>query len=501
MLPARLRRLSNSEFKAAAEALLGGPVDLGDRLPPDVRQSGYTQNAEQTLTASLGTRVASLTFDLASDAVKAREKSLMPCAAAKPGCIDDTISSLGTQAFRRPLSDAEARSLRELYGKAASDPKSGGGLVWVLSALLQAPSLWYLSEGQGEPTSPGVVQLDPYEIASSLAFTVTGAPPDGHLLGLAEGDAEGNTLADPRVRAREARRLLSRSETRHHFRRFVLEWLEVDTLMHTAKDDQLHPTYDAVKGAMLQETMAFVDEVMVHEGASLRGLLTAGFTAVDPIMARYYGFRSYGPRVSLAAHQRIGVLQHASFLSVHAHEDSSSPVKRGDFVLRQVLCDATPRPKELDLEVSIPPADPAHTTRERFARHANDPNCAFCHQKIDGFGFTFEDFDAAGRLRTKDNEKPVHSQTRFSIEGEQLGFANSVQLSRWLALDPRSKQCFAKNAFRFFSAQSDPATEEAYLQVLDSLPPTARDSLVEAVVAFVSSDLFLLRRAETNEPN
>jgi hypothetical protein len=351
--------------------------------------------------------------------------------------------------------------------------------------------LWYLREGVTAGATEGsVVELTGEQLASSLAYTVSGAPPDERLRTLASS----GELRDGAARAREARRLLGQSETRHHFRRFVLEWLEVDQLEHTAKDPDRYPTYGAVKEHMISETASFVDEVMVHHHGSIRTLLDGGFTSVDPVMARYYGFSSYGPRVSLEQKGRRGVLQHASFLSAHAHEDSSSPVKRGDFILRKVLCRPTQRPRELDIEIVIPPPDPAHTTRQRFAQHGEDPNCAFCHQRIDGLGFAFENFDAAGRMRSQDNGKPVNNYGRIRLDDRRLAFDDSVQLSRLLAAEPLTSECIARHAFRYFSAQSDPEVEKTFLRLLGTVPRARRESLVDVVVAFVASDLFLKRR-------
>jgi hypothetical protein len=485
LLPVRLRRLSNAEFENTASALLGVPVRLGERLPPDVRLEGYTQNAAQPVPAALGTRLAALAVELASDAVARREAELLPCAEQNRRCIEDEIHALALRAFRRPVSVSERRGLLELFDEASRDGGTSAGLTWVLAALLQSPSLWYVSEGRSSAAIriETIVELDDYELASSLAYMVSGAPPDEGLLKLA---ATGE-LRDPQVRASQTRRLLGKDETRHNVRRFVLEWLEIDRLEGTAKSPNAYPTYDAVKVAMLQETSDFVDEVMVHEGASVRALLDSGFTSVGPVMARYYGLSAYGPRVKLAGERR-GVLQHASFLSAHAHENDTSPVKRGDFVLRKVLCEPTPRPRELDIEVTIPAPDPAQTTRQRFARHAEDPNCSFCHDKIDGFGFTFEGFDAAGRQREADGA------TAFRLHGESLSFRNSADVSRFLADDPRTNECFMRHVFRFFSAQNEPPVEATFLDLVRALPKERRENILEALVAFVASDLFALRR-------
>jgi Protein of unknown function (DUF1588) len=98
---------------------------------------------------------------------------------------------------------------------------------------------------------------------------------------------------------------------------------------------------------------------MVHHGGSVRALLSAGFASVDPPMARFYGLHGYGPEASLSGSGRLGILQQASFLSAHAHEDSSSPVKRGDFVLRRLLCETVKRPGEVGINIVFPEPVPS----------------------------------------------------------------------------------------------------------------------------------------------
>jgi hypothetical protein len=333
------------------------------------------------------------------------------------------------------------------------------------------------------------VTLSPYETASVLAYTVRGGPPDDLLLDAAASGA----LMRPDVREQQARRLLARSDTRMHFRRFVLEWLEVDGLASTAKDINLFPDYEDLKQRMLDETSAFVDEVMVFGGGSLRALLDARFASVDPTMARFYGLKTFGPRASLAGTRRAGVLQQASFLAAHAHEDGTSPVKRGDFVLRKMLCIRLPRPAEVGIETVFPPPSKAKTTRERFSTHLADPMCSGCHAQIDPLGFTFERFDAVGAARTTDNGRAVDSSARFELGGKRLTLDDSLQLSEWLAQSPQAADCYLRQAFRYFTSQSDPKVEVELVDLAHRLPSERRGNLFEALVAFVASDLFIER--------
>jgi hypothetical protein len=491
LLPTRVRRLSNIEYERTLEALLGTELVVAERLPPDIRQAGYTRNADQNMPAHSAQLLAALSEQLASSVVKTRLDSLAPCHRQGVACEEQTILKLASQAWRRTPRADELVALRRVFEHGKKQPSDfASGLKWLLTALMQSPSLLYISERGRPDTKTGRMRLDGYEVASSLAYLLSGGPPDHKLI---EAAATGK-LASPEEREAQARRVLGKESTRHHFRQFVLEWLEVDELAKTAKDQQLFPSYDTQKQVMLGETRAFVDEVMVHRGASVRALLNAGFVSVEPQMARFYGLKSFGPQVHSLRQKRAGVLQHASFLAAHSHPDSTSPVKRGDFVLRQVLCEVLPRPTELDIEVTIPPVDATQTARQRFSRHTRDKKCNFCHESIDALGFTFEEFDAVGALRELDHGKRVDTQVSFRLGPLSRPFRDSLELSEYLANSPQTTECFARQAFRFFSAQADPQVEASFLALIEQLPEERRTSLVEILVQYVKSDLFAVRR-------
>jgi hypothetical protein len=335
-----------------------------------------------------------------------------------------------------------------------------------------------------------VVTLGAYEIASSLSYMLRGSPPDEPLLAAAAA----GTLLAPDVREAQARRLLAVPDTRYHFRRFILEWLEVDELELSAKSTQLFPGYEDLRTHMLAETTAFIDEIMVYGGGSVQNLLDAGFASVDPPMARFYGLRTWGARASLSSTRRRGLLQQASFLAAHAHEDETSPVKRGDFVMRKLLCQPVPRPQELGIEVVMPAPSTTRSTRERLAAHTTDKSCRVCHETLDAIGYTFEGFDAMGGARQTENGKTIDTSARVKMLGGERAFTDSTELTRWLAVQPSVSECFARQAFRYFSAGGDPAAEEGFLETRRTLPDSARSDLFETLVAYVRSDAFVVRR-------
>lgn len=495
LLPARTRRLTNWELERSLAAFTGQKVSIAQELPPDVRQEGYTPNAAQDVSTAWASRYSALVQELSVRAA-AQLPGGAKCRNLGPECRAQRVTQLGWAAFRRPLETDEEQSLLALVNDAASSGESfEGAMSELLQALFESPSFIYVSElGEPSPTAK-VRRLNSYEIASELSFMLTGGPPDFELSDVASM----NSLQDPAARVQQAWRLLGLSGTRYQFRRFALQWLEVDRLLDTAKSSQLFPAYDALKPFMLAETESYVDEVLVNRGASVQALLAGGFASVGPEMARFYGLKTYGPRASLTGSGRLGVLQQASFLAAHAHEDVTSPVKRGDFVMRKLLCEKVKRPAEIGLEVVMPPPSATLSNRARLSQHIADPGCASCHSTLDAIGFTFESFDASGTTQTRDHGHAIdtHAEVRLGQQAAEVHrLASSEALTRALLEGPqidKVSECFARHAFRYFSAQADARIEDSFIALRAELDESERDNLFQVLVAYVASDLFVLR--------
>lgn len=496
-LPARLRRLSNAEYAKTLSSLLGLPVTLPQSFPEDLRVGGYSSNARQGVDPTYMAEAQKLARALAARAVSERFSALVPCSPSGPGCASQFVSAFARRVYRRPASVEEVAAGLRLFDAAATTGGFASGVEQVIATLLVSPELLYVSE-LGEPVSPGLRRLTSEETASVLAYTLTGGPPDEPLL-LAGSQGR---LVLPEQRAEHAWRLLSQSETRYQFRRFIREWLGLDALASLTKpvaDDQ------RLRLGLLAETDAFIDEVFMYEGASLDRLLAANFTVIPASLHAFEGLPPapapdhYG-RVSLEGSARLGLLQHPSFLAVHSHESQTAPVLRGKVILERFLCVDLPRPTELGLQVTFPPPDPRLTTRERHAQHAEDATCRSCHRTIDALGFPFENFDFVGRVRLTENQRPV--DTRASYDGPEgpERFADSRDVSRWLAENARAHECFARQAFRFFAGHDDPASERAFLDQRERLPEAERRDLFQSLVAFIQSPLFVERGVEEARP-
>jgi hypothetical protein len=492
-LPSRLRRLSNAEYRATLTALLGLAVELPGSFPEDVRVDGFSSNARQGVDPTYLAEAQALARSLAARAASERLGDIVPCDAAAPGCARRWLSSWGERAYRRALAPREIDAAVALFERGAAEGGFQAGVELVLGTLLVSPELLYVNE-LGTAVSSELAMLRSEDAASVLAYMFTGGPPDEPLL---RAGIEGR-LGSPAERAEQAWRLLGRSETRFQFRRFVREWLGLDPLESLTKpvaDDR------QLRLGLLAETDAFVDEVFMYEGASLDRLLLAEFTVIPASLRAFEGLpaaragETYG-RVSLAGSARLGLLQQPSFLAVHSHEQETAPVLRGKAILERLLCVELPRPSELGLVVNFPLPDPRLTTRERHARHTEDVTCRSCHRTIDALGNTFENFDFVGRQRQTENQRAVDTRTDYDGPAGPQSFKDSRDVSRWLAASPRAHECFARQAFRFFTGQTDPGVESAFLRVRDQLPDDKRGDLFENLVAFAASPLFMERSLE-----
>jgi hypothetical protein len=193
---------------------------------------------------------------------------------------------------------------------------------------------------------------------------------------------------------------------------FALQWLQLRNLKTVAPDRKLFPEFDdKLRAAMLRETELFFGAVL-REDRSILDLLDADFTFVNERLARHYGIRGVSgdefQRVSLKDGLRGGLLTQASILTVTSNPTRTSPVKRGKWVLEQVLGTPPPPPPPNVPELAADAkAQLTGSLRQRMEQHRANPSCAVCHTNMDALGFALENFDAVGAFRTKDGAFPI----------------------------------------------------------------------------------------------
>ena len=188
------------------------------------------------------------------------------------------------------------------------------------------------------------------------------------------------------------------------------------------------------------------------------------------------------------------MLTHASLLAEHAHANQTSPVHRGQLIRENFLCTPLPPPPE-DVDNAPPDPEPGATTRERFAEHTENPECAGCHQMIDGLGFGLEGYDGIGAYREMDNGLPVDASGEIIGTDDINGpFDGGVELANLLASSNQVRQCFATQWFRFSLGRMDAAEDGCAFDMMDTAFEESDYDIRELIKTIAVSDSFRFRR-------
>ncbi|MGC4091600.1 MAG: DUF1592 domain-containing protein [Polyangiaceae bacterium] len=349
LIPERIRRLANAEFDASVKGLTGTGMSPGAKFAPDARQAGFTLNDAQRVDNVTAKQIYQAATDIAAE-FDVTTKA--PCADMTKAetCAQSFIASFGAKAYRRPLSTEEAAGLLTVYQTAVSDGAYADGIRLVLRALINSAGFLYLTElGDGAAVASGSgVALTPYELASSLSYLVTNAPPTDQLM----SDALAGKLATPEGREAAFWALITTPAAKDRVIRVMREWLGTDRIGDTDKDATIYPKFAGLKAAMVTESSTFIEKVITEGTGTIDQLLSADWTYADSNLATLYGASGSG-KVTLPT--RRGILNQAAFLSVFAHAHESSPVLRGVEIARRLACVPIASPSTLNIVV-VPPA-------------------------------------------------------------------------------------------------------------------------------------------------
>lgn len=321
------------------------------------------------------------------------------------------LQRFATRAYRRPASTQQVASLLRVYRAERSSGKPfESAMRTALAATLVSPHFLFRSVAHpnaADPTSR--YTLDGYELASRLSYFLWSSMPDDALLAAA---ADGSLVTDEGLAA-QVQRMVRDPRTAAFIENFSGQWLQLRSLDSLAIDRGRFPEYDdGLRDAMKTEASLFFGDVL-RSDLSVLEFIQSRTTFLNQKLAKFYGvpgvegdqFR----RVTLPeGSARGGVLTMGAVLTLTSNTTRTSPVKRGLFVLDQML-GAPPPPPPPD----IPPLEqsaktnPDATVRERLAAHVAVASCAACHNRLDPIGLTFENFDAIGHWRDSENGKPV----------------------------------------------------------------------------------------------
>lgn len=354
------------------------------------------------------------------------------------------IARFATRAYRRPVSDHEVERLLALYDLGVKNGEPFEKAVQLaFTAILVSPHFLFKVELDRPPTRPdGSHPVSDFELATRLSYFLWSSMPDDELFALAEK----GELRKPSVLEAQVRRMLQDDKSFALVENFAGQWLQLRSLHSFQPDPDLFPEFDeALRWAMIRETELYFLEIM-RQDRSILEFLDSDWTYVNERLARHYGIRgirgSQFRKVQLSGDQRGGLLTQASILTVTSNPTRTSPVKRGKWVLENILNTPPPPPapdagelpedKESVLKGSL---------RQRMEQHRSNPTCASCHQRMDPIGFAFENYDAIGMWRTKDGNFEI-DPSGVLPSGEK--FANVKELKQiLLKRDDQFRKCLA----------------------------------------------------------
>jgi mono/diheme cytochrome c family protein len=315
-------------------------------------------------------------------------------------CAERITRHLATQAFRRPVTDADVKLLMKFYDVGRAE--AGGfdsGVTELVTAVLSSPDFLYRAITTS-PQPDASRELNDLELASRLSFFLWNQGPDAQLIDLASR----KQLSGPAVMQAQVERMLKDPRAQSLVENFALSWLNLDEL------DQVEPTDPTFNAAMRanfeQEIRLFIASVLL-ENRSVMDLLNADYTFLNESLARLYGVPgvrgSQFRRVTLKDENRWGLLGKGAMLLRTSYGDRTSPVLRGAWVLDRIMgTPPTPPPPNVETDLSIHDGQKPTTIRARLEAHRANPTCQGCHGLIDPPGLALENFDVTGRWRDVD---------------------------------------------------------------------------------------------------
>jgi len=409
-----IRDLVKIDFAAAEDFPADDTGATGDALSlPPLLMESYLAAAEKIAAAATAEdliRVSEghdpLIFITQPNAENTREQA-----------AHEVLQKLMSRVFRRPVTDLELeRILRLVVDRAHEQGSSFDECIELaLQVILVSPHFLFKVETDPNPNDSETVRsLTEYELATRMSYFLWSSMPDEELT----EHAKQKTLSE-NIESQVTRMLRDpRAEA------LVVDfgghaWLQLPKLLSIMPDQNRFPEFDdELRQAMRTESELFFAAVM-REDRSVLDLIDADFTYVNERLSRHYEIPQVDlpdfhgkefQRISLSSAQRGGVITQASVLTLTSNPDRTSPVKRGKWIMENILGTppAAPPPgasEFVDNDGSVL----SESLRVRMEQHRKDPHCAVCHQQMDSLGFALENFDAIGRWRSHDGDYPVDS--------------------------------------------------------------------------------------------
>jgi hypothetical protein len=507
-----IRRLNRVEYRNTIRDLMGVDYPATEELPSDDVGYGFDNIADvlslapvhlEKYLAAAEKIVSEVFLD-----VKRRERFLSwrgdarnPREAARR-----ILTEFARRAYRRLVSPQEVERLLQLVDKARQDGDGPEEALQVaFKAVLVSPHFLFRIERDPAPDEkrplplpaeryvPGVYPISEYELATRLAYFLWSSMPDEELFQVADkGQLRQNLDA-------QVKRMLQSPKSRALVENFAGQWLQLRNLSSIMIDPKLFPRYDAFMRESMQRETEMYFEYILREDRSILEFLDSDYTFLNERLARHYGIEGVQGLemrlVKLPDRRRGGILTHASILTVTSNPTRTSPVKRGKFILENILGTPPPPPPpdvpELDNDKN---AVLTGSLRQRMEKHRENPGCAVCHVKMDALGFGLENFDAIGAWRTKDGSFEIDPSGTLP---DGTTFRNPAELRQALLQQAdQFRRCLAEKLLTYALGRGLEPTDNVFLREIVAQTKQGGDRFSALILAIVHSDPFQLRRGQ-----
>lgn len=377
-------------------------------FPADDRSLGYERGSSISKEWDQAATQAAIAVSEHVDANIDELAATKPDAPDRPAKLLTFAETFTEMAFRRPLNDDQKKFIAAQF-QSAKTPE----LAVKRSVLfaLKSPHFLY-------PSLLDAERQDDYTVAARLALYLWDSIPDKRLLQAARE----NRLHEKADVLRAALRLVTDPRSRAKVDGFFHHWLELEHAENASKDPKAFPDFDQNALADLRTSLRlFIEDTVWSEKSDYRQLLQADYLYLNPRLAKMYGKEVKEPefqRVSFDPKQRAGIVTHPYLLASFAYSRTTSPIHRGVFLTRNIVgLSLKSPPMAVAFEESH--LKPGLTMREKVTELTRNGNCMSCHSLINPLGFSLENFDAIGRWRTQDENKPVNPVSELPLDEDK----------------------------------------------------------------------------------
>jgi hypothetical protein len=346
--------------------------------------------------------------------------------------------AFAARAFRRPLTDEQKQAYIDAQFAEAADLQTA--VKRALLLVLKSPRFLYREVGNDSQ--------DAYATAARMSFGLWDSIPDKQLSAAA---AESQLDTYDQITG-QLRRMLADMRTRAKLRDFMMDWLKVSQASELAKDDQAFSEFTPEVASDLRTSLELtVDELLGSRSPNFRELLQFNSIYLNGRLARVYDVElpedAPFQKVSFQPDERSGIVSHPFVLANFAYTGTSSPIHRGVFITRSLLGRIL-RPPPESVAPLAPELHASLTTRERVELQTSAETCQTCHGMVNPLGFALEHFDAIGRYRQVENNRPIDAGGSYlTRSGEAAEFDGVRELAEFLADSEETHEAFVRQLF------------------------------------------------------